>query len=210
MNRVHKGSGNRVQKGQDSFFIKCDSKNVRANYKGESKSSKPKTKTNFPKNKNDDTVAGPVKKPFDKKQWRTKKYSNKYKLEMWEDKRRKAVLRSYHKQLKHDGIDQISEQTDQINDSRADSDLDRRKKGSTIKKAHLEFQRIKEEKQKSKEEAIKRKDERKKAIAVHKKKKIETFKRLNKKTKKGQPIMKDRIELLLEKIQHSVNQDEHV
>lgn len=42
------------------------------------------------------------KKPFDKKKWRLQKYSNKYKLQQWEDKRKKAVLRGYYKNVKDD------------------------------------------------------------------------------------------------------------
>lgn len=34
---------------------------------------------------------------------------------------------------------------------------------------------------------------------------METYKKLSKKTKKGQPVMKDRLEMLLEKIQQQVS-----
>ena len=35
---------------------------------------------------------------------------------------------------------------------------------------------------------------------------MQTYKKLSKKTKKGQPVMKDRLEMLLEKIQQQVSQ----
>ncbi|KAJ8923941.1 hypothetical protein NQ315_006717 [Exocentrus adspersus] len=43
-----------------------------------------------------------IKKPFDKKKYRLQKYSKKYKLEQWQEKRKKAVVRDYYKTLKKD------------------------------------------------------------------------------------------------------------
>lgn len=54
------------------------------------------------------------------------------------------------------------------------------------------------------EEIIRKKEERNKALKKYKEKKIHAFKALSKKTKKGQPVMKGRIEMLLEKIQESL------
>lgn len=222
MNRTRTDNTGHVQKPRDSFFIKCDSKSRKLDYgNSQQRVSKDKVQSKFSKSKSD--CQGPntsetIKKPFDKKKWRTKKYSNKYKIEQWEDKRRKAVLRSYYKDLKQSsssnkptseeiGSDQNIKQKRQFEDNDPNQAQPSKipKKDSTSKKAHLEFLRIKEEKKKHKEETLKKKEEKKKAIEMSRKKKMEKFKRLNKRNKKGQPIMKDRIELLLEKLQHNMS-----
>lgn len=222
MNRMRKDNTGSVQKVRNSFFIKCDPKsNKKSDYKSNSQRKNEVSK--FPKSKDvrqDSKTFESVKKPFDKKKWRTKKYSNKYKIEQWEDKRKKAVLRSYYRELKQSSsphkttskesdLDKSLGQTSTVvND---DLNLTRtsnvRRMDNTSKKAHLEFLRIKEEKRKSKEEALKKKEEKKKAIEMSRQKKTEKFKRYNKRNKKGQPIMKDRIELLLEKLQHNMNSE---
>ncbi|KAJ8978810.1 hypothetical protein NQ317_018900 [Molorchus minor] len=48
------------------------------------------------------TSAKQEKRPFDKKKYRLKKYSKKFKLQQWEQKREKAVLRGYYKSIKED------------------------------------------------------------------------------------------------------------
>lgn len=53
------------------------------------------------------------------------------------------------------------------------------------------------------EEANRKKAEREEALRNYKEKKMRNFKVLSKKTRKGQPVMKGRIEMLLEKIQRS-------
>lgn len=78
------------------------------------------------------------------------------------------------------------------------------KKGSAFYKAKQEYQRKQEEIKNKKEEAIRVKTEREEALRKYKEKKIRAFKVLSKKTKKGQPVMKGRIEMLLEKIQQNL------
>lgn len=217
----------------------------------------------------DQIAVNSSKKQFDKKKWRMQKYSNKFKLERWEEKRKKAVLRDYYKDVKQkdkDGnVQKIYEKYDtvesdvveiskgnEINENEnnfnmdvsfkrnrsKDDDVSSRdwetassrnkrdqenieveeegvetndclesgsnKKRKAFKKAHEEYERIKEEKRKRKEELKKKRAERDEALKIYKQKKIDKFKRLNRKTKKGQPIMKERIELLLEKIQKTI------
>ncbi|KAF5296582.1 hypothetical protein FQR65_LT10235 [Abscondita terminalis] len=166
------------------------------------------------------------KKPFDKKKWRMKKYSKKYKLEQWENKRKKGVLQEYYKQIKDDepkfNVQKIYEQYEEEDenennlnkDTQESRDRNRivektvsgteKNKGKPFKKAHEEFQRIKEENNKRKEEIAKEKADRAEAKKRYKAQKLEKFKKLNKKTKKGQPIMKYRMEMLLEQIQKSM------
>lgn len=76
-----------------------------------------------------------------------------------------------------------------------------KKKGYAFYKAKREYQRKKEEKKKVIEDNIRVKTEREEALKQYKEKKLRTFKALSRRTKKGQPVMKDRIEILLEKIQ---------
>lgn len=59
-----------------------------------------------------------------------------------------------------------------------------------------------EEKAKRREEANCRKAEREEALQKYKEKKKNIFKVLSKRTKKGQPVMKGRLQLLAEKIQN--------
>ncbi|XP_018576584.1 thyroid transcription factor 1-associated protein 26 homolog [Anoplophora glabripennis] len=167
-----------------------------------------------------------VKKPFDKKKYRLQKYSNKYQIQQWEDKRKKAVLRIYYKTLKEDQSnptnlvhEDSTSKTDDVNKEGSSSNLHpvvtdvspenfKGKRTKPFRKAHQEFQRIREEKERERELLLQRKKEKEEAMQKYKKKKIEKFKKLNKKTKKGQPIMKDRMEMLLEKIQNSITQEQ--
>lgn len=79
-----------------------------------------------------------------------------------------------------------------------------RKKSYAFHKAKQEYRRKVDEKKKRIEEAARIKAEREEALKNYKQKKIRNFKVLSKKTKKGQPVMKGRIEMLLERIQQSV------
>lgn len=207
----------------NNFFIKSDSAEA---------SSKPNTpKVHNYQEKNESNTE---KKPFDKKKYRLQKYSKKYQLQQWEDKRKKAVLHSYYKTLKEDQFsprnkihedsanktDAVEEnEKNGINDEKildidksnepedAHPNISKGQRTKPFRKAHQEFQRIKEEKEKKKEQLLKKKMEKEEALQKYKQKKVEKFKKLNKKTKKGQPIMKDRMEMLLEKIQNSIEQD---
>ncbi|RLU27588.1 hypothetical protein DMN91_001392 [Ooceraea biroi] len=79
-----------------------------------------------------------------------------------------------------------------------------KKKGHAFYKAKQEYQRKANEKKRRQEEAARTKAEREEALKRYKEKKIRNIKVLSQKTKKGQPVMKGRIEMLLEKIQRSV------
>ncbi|KRT83969.1 hypothetical protein AMK59_1730 [Oryctes borbonicus] len=68
-----------------------------------------------------------TKKPFDKKKWRLQRYSKKYKLQQWEETRKKVILKEYYKQTKGDtntnfNVQQIYEdaQKDDLNSSMID------------------------------------------------------------------------------------------
>lgn len=55
---------------------------------------------------------------------------------------------------------------------------------------------------------LREKTEREEALKSYKEKKMQMYKKLSKKTKKGQPVMKDRLEMLLDKIQQQVSQEQ--
>lgn len=215
----------------DSFFVKTAS------------NSKPSSSSNAPYTTPNESTSN-IKKPFDKKKWRLQKYSKKYKLEQWEDNRKKAVLREYYKEMKEGeakfDVQKIyqqyeeEEENSQPNSSRTTKEETENEnnlntsirqgqeesaeknrsiqrtnsksvKGKAYKKAHLEYQRLQEEKKKRKEELARKKAERDEALRIYKEKKTEKFKTLSRKTKKGQPIMKNRMEMLLEQIQKSIS-----
>ncbi|CAI5785674.1 Uncharacterized protein PODLI_1B029289 [Podarcis lilfordi] len=68
-------------------------------------------------------------------------------------------------------------------------------------KAKEEYEKIKAEREKKKEAAIKRREEIEKAQKLYKQKKMEAYKILSKKTRKGQPNLNLQMEYLLQKIQ---------
>ncbi|KAJ8676418.1 hypothetical protein QAD02_012205 [Eretmocerus hayati] len=156
------------------------------------------------KKKND---SSDQKKPFDKKKYREQKYSNKFKVNQWEERRRKAMLRNLYKDLKRD--EQMSkvkphmrnEQGNQSDDPNASSN---KKPKIPFFSAKQELTRKKQEQQRKKEEFLRVKKEKEEAIQKYKEKRMKTFKKLSQKTKKGQPVMRGRMELLLEKIQSSL------
>jgi hypothetical protein len=75
---------------------------------------------------------------------------------------------------------------------------------TSYQKAEEEYKRKQEEKIAKLKEAQKKREERTQAIARYQTSKAEVFKKLSKKTKKGQPVMKGRIEILLHKLQRDL------
>ncbi|XP_072758711.1 uncharacterized protein [Anoplolepis gracilipes] len=159
----------------------------------------------YKRHKKEDHENEKHEKKFDKKKYRLQKYSNKYKIDQWEEKRKKAVLRGYYKELKKDqqnssqvssNLNCTSKDPNEISNSKS--------KSYAFYKAKQEYKRKQEEKKKRIEDAIRVKAEREEALRKYKEKKLHNYKVLSKKTKKGQPVMSGRIEMLLEKIQQSV------
>ncbi|XP_029163143.1 thyroid transcription factor 1-associated protein 26 homolog [Nylanderia fulva] len=143
-----------------------------------------------------------VEKKFDKKKYRLQKYSNKYKIDQWEEKRKKAVLRGFYKEL---AKDQQNSQSSSLNKPKNTNEISNSKsKSYAFYKAKQEYKRKQEDKKRRIEDAIRVKAEREEALRKYKEKKLQNFRVLSRKTRKGQPVMKGRIEMLLEKIQQSV------
>lgn len=146
------------------------------------------------------------KKPFNKKKYRLQKYSTKYKINQWEERRKKAILRDYYKELDRSERQTVKKPSSLKDTEQNENDKETQpKKSSAFRKAKQEYLRKKDEKRKEKEEALLVKSERKEALEKYKEKKMQMYKKLSKKTKKGQPVMKDRMEMLLEKIQQQVS-----
>lgn len=145
------------------------------------------------------------KKVFDKKKYRLKTYSNKYKVDQWQERRKRAVLRDYYKELQkeHNSQKRLPVSKDDAKTENETSKI--KKKPSFIDVAKREYELRKEEKKRKKEEILRIKTEREEALRKYKEKKMQTYKKLSRKTKKGQPVMKDRMELLLDKIQQNLN-----
>ncbi|NXO81719.1 TAP26 protein, partial [Sitta europaea] len=77
------------------------------------------------------------------------------------------------------------------------------KNKTSNQKAKEEYEKIKAERARKKEEAEERKQQREEAQRLYKKKKMEAYKILCKKTKKGQPNLNLQVEFLLQKIQQN-------
>ncbi|XP_069714493.1 thyroid transcription factor 1-associated protein 26 [Phaenicophaeus curvirostris] len=77
------------------------------------------------------------------------------------------------------------------------------KKKTANQKAIEEYEKIKAERARKKEEAEKRKQQREAAQRLYKQKKMEAYKILSKKTKRGQPNLNLQMEYLLQKIQQN-------
>ncbi|NWT85519.1 TAP26 protein, partial [Lanius ludovicianus] len=77
------------------------------------------------------------------------------------------------------------------------------KNKTSNQKAKEEYEKIKSERARKKEEAEKRKQQREEAQRLYKRKKMEAYKILSKKTKKGQPNLNLQVEFLLQKIQQN-------
>ncbi|XP_025905512.1 thyroid transcription factor 1-associated protein 26 [Nothoprocta perdicaria] len=77
------------------------------------------------------------------------------------------------------------------------------KKKTSNQKAKEEYEKIKAERARKKEEAEKRKQQREAAQRLYRQKKMEVYKMLSKKTKKGQPNLNLQMEYLLQKIQQN-------
>ena len=159
-----------------------------------------------------------TKKPFNKAAWRKKKYSHGHKVEQWKEKQKMSMARSYHKMLKKDekkalylkgggkkhnpNLEPIGEKT-----SLTDKKEDFPKPKSGFSKARRKYEEKIIAKQKRKEEFLKRQEEKEAAIKKYKEKKALKMKALTAKTKRGQPVMAGRMELLLEQIQQQCKDD---
>lgn len=143
-------------------------------------------------------------KVFNKKEWRRRRYSKKYKLEQWQERRQRAVVRSYYKELGKAKGQSSSEEQTHVSASSIGIHKDRAPRPTAYQKAVEEYKHKQEEKAAKLKEAQKRREEKSQALARYHAKKTEVFRKLSMKTKKGQPVMKGRLEILLHKLQQNM------
>ncbi|CAK1543497.1 unnamed protein product [Leptosia nina] len=208
-----------MEKKRDSFFL-SNKKQKPKDKKFQNKDGEPAQKKK--KESNDVNDVGPSepsengKKPFDKKTYRLKKYSKKYKLEQWEEQRKKRLLNEYQKSVKNDpmagtykpiSFDEDTTDSTEVGRFVKHPDLleklNQKPKKAPFERAKDKFNKVKEERLQKQEAKEKAREERMKKLQEYKKKKQERFKKLSKKNKKGQPVMAGRMELLLDKIKSS-------
>lgn len=156
------------------------------------------------------------KKLFDKKKWRLQRYSLKYKLLQSEEKKKKAILRDYHTQVKDVlppklSVETISEEDDKHTEENYNLDENQSMKTNSKKrkqylKHHQQYENLKQKITKTKQEFLKERGKKSEVLDEYKSKKLQKLKKLNQRTKKGQPIMKHRMQILLEQIEKSVTQ----
>ncbi|KAK6625951.1 hypothetical protein RUM43_006250 [Polyplax serrata] len=140
------------------------------------------------------------KKIFNKKKWREQKYSSKAKVLKWENIKRKQALRQYNKQLKKSGIN--------FKDNE-DRKLDRNTNFvGALKRAQLQFEKIKQEKERKRQEKELDRQQREAALKAYKEKKAMRNEKLFQKMRNGRVSMKGRLELMLEKIQKEYGKKE--
>ena len=153
-----------------------------------------------------EAAAGKVKKPFNKKIWRDKKYNHGHKVEQWREKHKVAVKMRYKRMLKKEqkkNPDFKPESTTKPNTNI--SNVPKHK--SAFSKARQQFHEKELNKKKKNEEFVRKQSEKEEAIKKYKEKKTARLKVLNSKTKRGQPVMAGRMELLLAKIQEQCQDD---
>ena len=153
-----------------------------------------------------ESAGGKVKKPFNKKIWRDKKYNHGHKVEQWREKHKVAVKMRYKRMLKKEQKKNPDFKPGNITKpDKAISNVPKHK--SAFSKARQQFNEKELNKKKKKEEFIKKQSEKEEAIKKYKEKKTARLKVLNSKTKRGQPVMAGRMELLLAKIQEQCQDD---
>ncbi|KAK9880588.1 hypothetical protein WA026_011828 [Henosepilachna vigintioctopunctata] len=191
----------------DPFFIEKSSKNNRTHRDTNNRQKQTKNVT-----PSTDSVKK-EKKPFDKKKWRHKKYSIDFKMKKWEESRKKKMLYKYRKDVKNkdQGFDvqKIYEEHEQ--DIAEDDTSDNQEPESSRKNetySNDPENNIKNRKLGDKFQRTGGTNEEKGNLGRgefdKKQSRTEIPKKKFRKTKKGQPVMKDRLESLFERIKHSV------
>jgi len=157
-----------------------------------------------------------TKKPFNKAEWRAKKYGHGHKVDQWRDKHKMSMARSYHKMLKKEekkalhlkGGTSKNPNLEPIGDKRSfGTDMKAHTSKSGFSRAKNKFEEKIAQREKKKEEFIQRQKEKEEAIKKYKEKKAMKMKVLKAKTKRGQPVMAGRMELLLAQIEKSCNEN---
>ncbi|ESO86944.1 hypothetical protein LOTGIDRAFT_235139 [Lottia gigantea] len=154
------------------------------------------------------------RKPYDKSRQYKKHTGNKSEGQGFADLRKQKVKRGYYKFIKKqekkaqqakeevkDGNSSEPDTNDEEQSSKEISQNSFKEKQNRFSKAKEEFEKQKAEELRQKEEAIKEKEARDEAIRIYNEKKAEKHNKFKIRTSKGQPIMKYRMQDLLQQIQ---------
>ncbi|XP_050686450.1 thyroid transcription factor 1-associated protein 26 homolog isoform X2 [Eriocheir sinensis] len=95
--------------------------------------------------------------------------------------------------------------TDASTDDSPLSSSPRKNRPNNLRRARAAYKKKIEEKQQKQEEVTSRREEAEAAKKKYKEKRLHRFKKLSQKTRKGQPVMRGKIELMLEALQQSAN-----
>ncbi|KAK6190877.1 hypothetical protein SNE40_002650 [Patella caerulea] len=156
-------------------------------------------------------------KPYDKSHLYKKHIGNKSEGQGFADLRKQKIKRGYFKLMKKQDKKNQSKETphgskgitfdeehhdeETISDKQVKLKRDKIDKLNRFSKAKEEFQKKKEEEIRKKEEALKEKEARDEALRKYHERKNEKHNKFKLKTSKGQPIMKYRMQDLLQQIQ---------
>merc|ERR1712210_52861 len=147
---------------------------------------------------------------FDKAKYREKKYSHVKKLNDWKKNHKIDAERKYKKMLrkeekKNQFLAKSNPNMQPLGQKSVHSKTENKQK-SGLNKAKKTFEEKVAAKRKAEEEAEKKQKEKEEAVKRYKEKKAQKSKALRAVTKRGQPVMAGRMELLLAKIQEQCSQ----
>ena len=145
------------------------------------------------------------KKPFNKKIWRDRKYGHSHKVDQWKEKHKLAAKFQYKRLLKKE--QKNNPNFVPVTDQKKFSKDNNSSKNFALTKAKNKYNERVSQKQSKKEEFLRKQEEKNEAVKKYKEKKAARLKVLNAKTKRGQPKMGGRIELLLAKIEEQCQND---
>ena len=147
------------------------------------------------------------KRPFNKKAWRDKKYGHSHKVDEWKKEHRFAAKMKYKRMLKKEQKNNPNFVPTIKDNNASDHNIKADSRKTAFSKAKEKFNEKVAQKQQKQEEFLRRQEEKNEAVKKYKEKKAARLKVLNAKTKRGQPKMGGRIELLLAKIEEQCAND---
>uniref|UniRef100_T1IXV3 Thyroid transcription factor 1-associated protein 26 n=1 Tax=Strigamia maritima TaxID=126957 RepID=T1IXV3_STRMM len=145
------------------------------------------------------------------KHWKNTKFKQggyNVKAKGFQDKHQRMVIRQYKQTLKEEKK-QLQSQSGLIQpeiQAKEIQRLDKKIKMSSRQRAQEIYQRKQDEIKEKREEKARLIKEKEEAKAKYREEKLRKMRILRQRTRKGQPLMKGRIELLLEKIEKQVKQ----
>lgn len=138
-----------------------------------------------------------------------------YKEKRWEEKRESKKMQHQERRLETDKSEEEGPRlflkenpsiaTDAVEDDLSFPEQPKKQKTSSWKRARLQYRQKIAERENRKEEALQKKKDIELAKAKRKEVRLKRFKKLNQKTKKGQPVMRGRIELMLEQLEKEMS-----